>query len=127
MPETKPIRYLYVVDDDEAVRESTRLLLEADGHATIECETAKHFLDVFAAPTAACLIFDIHMPEMNGLALLAEIRIRGAMTPVIIVSGRAEPALAAAAKAAGAFAVLQKPVDDGELLGLVRQALDAAP
>jgi FixJ family two-component response regulator len=115
-----------VVDDDEAVRDSTRLLLEAVGYEARGYDCAAAFLLVFDPKSAGCLIFDIHMPDMDGLELLAEIRRQGATTPVLIVSGRSDAKLGERARASGALAVLQKPVDDDELLALVEKALDAA-
>lgn len=116
-------RIVYVVDDDEPVRESTCALLESEGIAARPFATAAAFLAEFDTQRAGCLIFDVHMPEMGGLALLSLLRARGVITPVIILTGRRDPNLDETARTAGVFAVLDKPPYDEELLNLIKTAL----
>ena len=116
-------RIVYVVDDDEPVRESTCALLEAEGISAKPYATAKAFLTDFDARNAGCLILDVHMPEMSGLELLSLLRARGVMTPTLILTGRRDLVINQMAKRAGALVMLDKPPRDDELLRLVKTAL----
>lgn len=116
-------RLVYVVDDDEPVRESTCALLLAEQINAKPYATAKAFLSEFDARRAGCLIFDVHMPEMNGLELLNLLRARGVTTPTIILTGRRDQIIDEAANRAGVLAMLDKPPRDDELLTLIRTAL----
>jgi FixJ family two-component response regulator len=113
---------VYIVDDDEAVRDSMRLLLESSGFIARDFASADLFLHAETADMG-CLLLDLHMPDISGLDLLRLIRARGIRRPVIVVSGRRDPVQDAEVLAAGASALLSKPFDDQQLLDLVEQAL----
>jgi FixJ family two-component response regulator len=113
---------VYIVDDDEAVRDSMRLLLESSGFIARDFASADLFLHAETADMG-CLLLDLHMPDISGLDLLRLIRARGIRCPVIVVSGRRDPVQDAEVLAAGASALLSKPFDDQQLLDLVEQAL----
>jgi FixJ family two-component response regulator len=113
---------VYIVDDDEAVRDSMRLLLESSGFATRDFASADLFLQSDSADLG-CLLLDLHMPGTSGIELLRLIRSRGMARPVFVISGRRDPAQDADVLAAGASALLSKPFDDQQLLDLVAQAL----
>ena len=115
---------VYIVDDDEAVRDSIRLLLESSGLIAREFAGADQLLRT-DAHDMGCLLLDLHMPGISGLELLRLLRSRGLRRPVIVVSGRRDPVQDAEVWAAGASALLSKPFDDQHLLDLVMQALDA--
>ena len=121
---------VYIVDDDESVRDSARALLESYDLAVEDFASAQAFLEGFAAGSKArsgkvCLLLDVNMPEMGGLELLELLRDRQIDIPVIIVTAQNEADLRERAKRAGAFAFLQKPVDDS-LIETIDQALKAA-
>jgi FixJ family two-component response regulator len=116
-------RLVCVVDDDEAVRDSTQMLLGIYGFKARAYPGAREFLAEFDAVATGCLILDIHMPEMTGVELLALLRTRGIDVPAIIVSGRSDPVLGEALTRSGALAILNKPVNEGELMGYVEKAL----
>jgi two-component system response regulator FixJ len=118
-------RLVYIVDDDEAVRDSMRFLLETSGIAARDYPSADDFLKIDASDMA-CLLLDLHMPGTSGVELLRLLRARGVTLPVIVISGRRDSALDAEVRAAGATAILSKPFDDQILLDLVQQALAAA-
>ncbi len=115
---------VYIVDDDEAVRDSMRLLLESSGFDTRDFASADQFLDA-GMDDLGCLLLDLHMPGMSGLELLRLLRSRGLQRPVIMISGRRDPAQDAELRAAGASSLLAKPFDEQQLLELVEQALEA--
>ena len=120
----RPKRPVYIVDDDEAVRDSIRLLLESSGFAALDFASAELFLRSNIAEMG-CLLLDLHMPGISGLELLRQLRSRGIRRPVIVVSGRRDPVQDAEVWAAGASALLSKPFDDQQLLDLVAEALRA--
>ena len=116
-------RTVYVVDDDEAVLDSIKVLFESSGLEVRAFSSVDTFLADRAALKAACLIADIHMPGSGGLELLAQLQARGASIPTIMISGRTDPALDHRVKQLGAVTLLQKPIDDDELLLIVRSVL----
>ena len=118
---------IFIIDDDEATRDSLRLLLECAGLEARGFPSPGGFLDGWRSGEEDCMVLDIHMPGMNGLDLLERLRQRGDEVPVIVVTGRPSPASTARARAAGAFAVLEKPFEAGEILALVRRAMKARP
>jgi FixJ family two-component response regulator len=113
---------VYIVDDDEAVRDSIRLLLESSGFVARDFASADLFLDADSVDMG-CLLLDLHMPGISGLELLRLIRGRGIKRPVIVISGRRDPTLDSEVLAAGATALLSKPFDEQQLLELMEQAL----
>ena len=121
---TQTLAPVYIVDDDEAVRDSMRLLLESCGFVARDFASADLFLQADSGDMG-CLLLDLHMPGISGVELLRLIRARGVKRPVIVISGRRDPAQDADVWAAGASALLSKPFDDQQLLDLIEQALSA--
>jgi FixJ family two-component response regulator len=116
-------RLVCVVDDDAAVRDSMRVLLESHGLTVRDYASARAFLDDGETRrSAACLLLDLHMPDMNGLELLETLRRMKVDTAAIVITGRSDTALKARAHRAGALGLLDKPVDEDELL----QSIDRA-
>jgi two-component system response regulator FixJ len=115
-------RLVDIVDDDEAVRDSLRFLLECNDIDTSDYCSADEFLRATPADIF-CLVLDLHMPGTSGLELLKRLRARGVTVPIVVISGRLDPALDAEVRAAGASAMLSKPFDDQALLALIKQAL----
>ncbi len=111
-----------IVDDDEAARSSLRTLLEAANFFVREYESGHAFLsdDVFGA---SCLVADVQMPEMDGLALQREVARRRSDLPVVMVSGYGEVGLAVRAMKAGAVDFIEKPFDTETLLACIRRAI----
>jgi two-component system response regulator FixJ len=107
-----------VVDDDPAVLDSLRFLLEAAGHRVATYPSAVAFLaDCGTQP--ACLILDQHMPQMTGLELAAELQAAGRPTPVLLITALAAPAVVARAAQLGIEKVLEKPLHEDDLLSFV--------
>jgi len=115
-------RTVCIVDDDDAVRDSLRLLLESGGLVTRCFASADAFIKA-GAQNMACLVLDLHMPGTSGLELLRQLRRGGVSLPVFVVSGRRDPMLDAEVRAAGATNLLSKPFDDKVLLDLVLGAV----
>jgi FixJ family two-component response regulator len=115
-------RVVCVVDDDEAVRDSICVLLQSEGLSARAFASAPEFLNDPLARSAACFVFDVHMPDMNGIELLAFLRNGWTVAPVILLTGGADLSVIRAARDAGASAVLSKP--DGDLLAMIRELLE---
>lgn len=116
---------VFIVDDDDAVRSSLRLLLKSAGLSTVAHASAKEFLDTWQPEQPGCLILDVRMPGMSGLELQAELNRRGAIIPVVFISGHGDIPMAVEAIQHGAFDFLQKPFGDQDLLDRVQRALAA--
>jgi FixJ family two-component response regulator len=107
-----------IVDDDPAVLDSLKFLLEVAGHAVAVYASAASFLEDLAVPPA-CLITDQQMPGMTGLELAERLRGVGVAVPVLLITGSPSPALAARAAQLGIETVLEKPATEAELLRFV--------
>jgi two-component system response regulator FixJ len=116
-------RTVYILDDDSAVRVSTQFLLEACDMASEAFGSPLAFLAAFDPDRAGCLLLDLHMPEMSGLDVFKALRNRGVSTPVIVMSGRIDPDIRVLLEQLGAMAILSKPADDEELVGLIQRCL----
>ena len=114
---------VFVVDDDEVVRDSLNALLQSRQFEVVEFPSGRAFLEGADLSAVSCLIADIHMPEMTGLELLQTLRERGHEIPTILITGRNDPAIAARARELRAVALLDKPVPHGLLFGAVEKAL----
>jgi two-component system, LuxR family, response regulator FixJ len=114
-----------IVDDDEAVRESTKLVLEVSGFVCTAYSSAREFLDA-GKLTSGCALVDVRMPGMDGLALLSELSARKSSLPVIIMTGFADVPLAVKAMKAGAVDFVEKPTPPDVLVDAVRRACDRA-
>ncbi|WP_247873258.1 response regulator [Azospirillum sp. TSH64] len=117
---------VHIVDDDEPVRDSLKALLEAFSFDVRDFSSCRDFLDRYDGNPQGCLVLDLHMPVMSGLEFLE--RHRGDLhgMPVIMVSGRGDPATFARAREAGVIAVLEKPFDEGQLIDMLNGLMPAA-
>ncbi|MBL8662021.1 MAG: response regulator [Candidatus Odyssella sp.] len=118
---------VFVVDDDQSMRESLRFLLEAAGFAVETFASARAFLDAGGAAKSGCLVADVRMPEMNGLALQEKLAADGSRLPVILMTGHADVPMAVSAMRAGAADFIEKPFADEALIASIRRALARAP
>jgi two-component system response regulator DctR len=119
-----PDRVVYVVDDDDAVRNAVRLLFST---ADLDVETfpsAAAFLERADLERRCCLLLDIRMPGMTGTDLHDELRGRGVRAPVIFITGHGDIPMAVDAMRKGAYDFIEKPFDDEQLLGRVLNALE---
>jgi FixJ family two-component response regulator len=115
----------FVVDDDEAVRSSLRMLLKSLGIPAITHGSAAEFLAEYDLEQPGCLIADVRMPGMSGLELQDELNRRGAIIPVIFITGHGDVPMAVEAMQHGAVDFLQKPFSDKDLSDRVQGALAA--
>jgi two-component system, LuxR family, response regulator FixJ len=114
---------VFVVDDDEAVRNSLRLLLKSVGLAATTLPTAQEFLARHDPQQPGCLVLDVRMPGMSGLELQEQLNVRGAIIPVIFITGHGDIPMAVEAMQQGAFDFLQKPFRDQDLIDRIQRAL----
>jgi len=112
-----------IVDDDEAIRESLRLLLYASGLQSCVYESADVFLADEKPPVFDCMLLDIRMPGTDGLELFKILARRRVPYPVIFITGHGDIPLAVSAIKLGAYDFLTKPFQEGELIGKVRAAI----
>src|SRR5579872_5945384 len=114
---------VFVVDDDEGVRNSLRFLLKSVGLATRALPSAAEFLEVYKPSQPGCLVLDVRMPGMRGLELQQQLNLRGAVIPVIFITGHGDIPMAVEAMQQGAFDFLQKPFRDQDLIERIQRAL----
>lgn len=116
--------WVYVVDDDQAMRESLRWLIESDGMRVRTFDSADAFLKACRPDWSGCLLLDVRMPGMSGLDLQAYLTRRAICLPVIVITGHGDVAMAVRAMKAGALDFIEKPFNDEALLGSIRNALE---
>lgn len=120
MPEHRTV---YVIDDDEPVRDSVALLLEARALAVQSFASGPEFLDAAASLAPGCVVTDMRMPEMDGIELLHRLRQRNLHLPVIVMTAHGEVSLAVQALKAGATDFIEKPFPGEVLIDAVLAAL----
>ena len=114
---------VYIVDDDEGARNSLRFLLKSVGLVAATFESAQEFLRAYQPHQPGCLVLDVRMPGMSGLELQQELNRRGAVIPVVFVTGHGDVPMAVEAIQQGAFDFVQKPYREQELLDRIQRAL----
>jgi RNA polymerase sigma factor (sigma-70 family) len=114
---------VYVVDDDDAVRDSLQWLLEASRYRVIGFGSAEEFLDGHDPAAIAVAVIDVRMPGMSGLQLQDELIARGVTYPVIFITGHGDVPMAVTAMKKGAVDFIEKPFDQGGLKSLVERML----
>jgi len=124
MSYTDPIAF--IVDDDEAVRDSLALLLKASGLASRCYSSAEDFLANFDQSEYGCLVLDIRMPGMGGLELQSVLQQRNIALPIIFITAHGDIPMAVEAVRHGAVDFIQKPFDDQTLVTKVSEALNAS-
>lgn len=120
-----PEQAVYVVDDDDAMRDSLVWLLDSQGFAVRAFASAERFLEALDDDVRGCLVLDVRMPGMSGLELFERMSARGVALPVIFVTGHGDVPMAVSAVKKGAVDFIEKPFNDQEMLRLVRQCLEA--
>lgn len=114
---------VYLVDDDEAIRDSLGWLLESRGVTCVSYPSAEDFLAAWSPSLAGCVLLDIRMDGMSGPELFDVLRERGSRLPVIFLTGHGDVPMAVSALKKGAFDFVEKPCNDNELVNRVIEAL----
>jgi len=122
---SSPKPTVYVADDDADVLGSLRFLLETDGFEVRTFRNGTALLKALDQTPVDCFLIDYRMPDINGVDLVRDLRGRGVMAPVILVSGYYDGGLAARAAAAGVRDFLFKPLLDENLAKRIRSAITA--
>jgi two-component system, LuxR family, response regulator FixJ len=113
---------IYVVDDDEAVRDSLALQFEAAGYDVATFASAVEFLEAAPALRPGCVVSDVRMPQLDGIEMQARLAQLNLDFPVIIMTGHGDVALAVRAMKAGAVDFVEKPFSGDAILDSIRQA-----
>jgi two-component system response regulator FixJ len=117
---------IYIVDDDDAVRASLELLLEANGFRVVAYPSGEHFLAKPPSSDRGCLLVDVRMPGIGGLELQEELRRRNSPLPVVVMTGHGDIPLAVRAMQAGAADFIEKPFTETTILAGIERALKLA-
>ncbi|KRW82307.1 MULTISPECIES: response regulator FixJ [unclassified Marinobacter] len=115
---------VYVVEDDEAVRDSLELLLKSDGKPVKTYESANAFLKDYSDKMAGCIVLDIRMPGMDGMELQKKLNEKHSILPIIFVTGHGDVPMAVDAMKEGAVDFIQKPYREEALLEKIEAALE---
>ncbi len=113
---------VFIVDDDNAVRDSLALLVSLQGFPTRTFASARAFLEEVGLDWAGCALIDLRMPDMSGLELQAALLERGIRLPLIIITAHGDVTATRQALKSGARDLIEKPIDDAELLDAIRTA-----
>lgn len=114
---------IYIIEDDEAVRDSLSLMLDSVGHKVKEFATADAFLSNYTPNLSGCIVLDIRMPGMDGMELQTRLNALNSILPIIFVTGHGDVPMAVEAMQRGAMDFVQKPYREQELLGKISAAL----
>jgi two-component system, LuxR family, response regulator FixJ len=117
---------VYVIDDDEAMRDSLDFLLGSADFSVTLFESAEHFLGALAGVDFGCVVSDVRMPGIDGLELLKRLKASHNSFPVLIMTGHGDVPLAVEAMKLGAVDFLEKPFEDERLIGMIDVALKQA-
>ena len=115
---------MYIVDDDPEVRQNLRDLLEADGRCVADYGDCEAFLAAYQGCGEACLLIDAHLPGMDGIGLIRQLKAEGRHLPAIMITGHSGVPMAVEAMKVGALDFLEKPVGADTLLASVNRALE---
>lgn len=126
MAGTVDIVTVFVVDDDEPVRDSIKVLLEIYGYEVADFVSTSEFVANYRKPPRGCLILDQHLPVMTGLEFLATASGRNLGIPVILITGHTDPRLEQRAREAGVADYLEKPVRKEVLIDAVERVVNMA-
>ena len=115
---------VFVIDDDESIREALRSLIRSVGLNVETFASAREFLQSTRPAVPACLILDVRMPGLSGLELQRELSEADIQIPIIFITGHGDIPMSVRAMKAGAVEFLTKPFRDQDLLDAIQQALD---
>jgi two-component system, LuxR family, response regulator FixJ len=117
---------VYVIDDDEAMRDSLSFLLDSADFDVTLFETAVRFLDVLPNLGFGCVVSDVRLPGLDGIELLKRMKSGHSTFPIVIMTGHGDIPLAVEAMKLGAVDFLEKPFEDDRLIGMIEAAIRQA-
>ena len=117
---------VYVIDDDDAMRDSLNFLLESAGFNVTLFESAVKFLEALPGLDFGCVVSDVRMPGLDGIELLKRMKADNSRFPIVIVTGHGDIPLAVEAMKLGAVDFLEKPFEDDRLIGMIEAAIRQA-
>lgn len=124
MTSDNPNITVFLIDDDDSVRDALSLLIESEGMQIQSFASAQAFIDSYQATPYSCLVLDFRMPNMSGLELQKELKNRHIDIPIIFISAHADVPASSKAFRAGAVDFLQKPFDNTILLARIQEAVE---
>jgi two-component system response regulator FixJ len=116
-------RKVYVIDDDEAMRDSLNFLLESADFSVTLFEAAQNFLDALPGLEFGCVVSDVRMPGIDGIEMLKRMKAGQSTFPILIMTGHGDVPLAVEAMKLGAVDFLEKPFEDDRLIGMIEAAI----
>ncbi|MDQ7990715.1 MAG: response regulator transcription factor [Candidatus Dactylopiibacterium sp.] len=120
---TAPDQLVYIVDDDEALRDSLLWLLDSTGIKAQAFSSAESFLSAWSSRMSGCLVLDIRMPGMTGLELQEKLHAMHSTLPIIFITGHGDVPMAVSALKSGAVDFIEKPFNDQDMVKLIHAAL----
>lgn len=117
---------VYVIDDDEAMRDSLQFLLDSSGFDVTLFENAQRFLDTLPELVFGCVVSDVRMPGIDGIELLKQMKAAHSSFPILIMTGHGDIPLAVEAMKLGAIDFLEKPFEDERLITMIETAIRQA-
>jgi len=117
---------VYVIDDDEAMRDSLMFLLDSAGFEVTLFEAARQFLDALPALPFGCVVSDVRMPGIDGIELLKLLKASHSGFPIVVMTGHGDVPLAVEAMKLGAVDFLEKPFEDDRLIAMIETAIREA-
>ncbi|MDH6257427.1 response regulator FixJ [Bradyrhizobium sp. BR13661] len=117
---------VYVIDDDEAMRDSLNFLLDSSGYSVTMFDDAQRFLDALPGLAFGCILSDVRMPGIDGIELLKLMKAQHSPFPILIMTGHGDVPLAVEAMKLGAVDFLEKPFEDDRLLTMIESAIRQA-
>ncbi|WP_315707023.1 MULTISPECIES: response regulator FixJ [unclassified Bradyrhizobium] len=117
---------VYVIDDDEAMRDSLNFLLDSSGFEVTLFENAQSFLDTLPKLSFGCVVSDVRMPGIDGIELLKRMKVEHSSFPIVVMTGHGDVPLAVEAMKLGALDFLEKPFEDERLVAMIESAIRRA-
>lgn len=117
---------VYVIDDDDAMRDSLNFLLDSSGYSVTLFDDAQRFLDALPGLAFGCVLSDVRMPGIDGIELLKLMKAQHCPFPILIMTGHGDVPLAVEAMKLGAVDFLEKPFEDDRLLAMIESAIRQA-
>ncbi|MCG2625295.1 response regulator transcription factor FixJ [Bradyrhizobium sp. WYCCWR 13023] len=114
---------VYVIDDDEAMRDSLNFLLDSSGYSVTLFDDAQRFLDALPGLAFGCVLSDVRMPGIDGIELLKLMKAQHSPFPILIMTGHGDVPLAVEAMKLGAVDFLEKPFEDDRLVTMIESAI----